>query len=274
MADGLLDIVIVSHNVWPDLDRCLQSLRRSGLPPGTTITVVDNASADGTPAHLRTQWPGVRVLDAGGNIGFARANNLGIRATSGACVLLLNPDTQVPEGAVGALFDALHEAPGAAAVGPRLVDATGRPELSFGPMISLRGEARQKRLGDAYARGEAWALRRVEALTSTPGPRDWLSGACLLCHRTDLEAVGGFDERYFLYTEDVDLCAAFRARGRTVHFVPSVTVVHLGGRSGAAAPAATARLRRRSQLAFYAKHHPVSARLLRWWLRARGVDIG
>lgn len=274
MAESSVDIVIVSHNVRDDLDRCLASLAEAGLPPATTCTVVDNASTDGTPDMLRTRWPQVRLLEAGGNLGFARANNLGIRATTGALVLLLNPDTVVPPGAVEALRHALDAHGDTAAVGPRLVDAQGRPELSFGPMVSLLGEARQKWVGDAYARGARWAVRRVERLTRMPGERPWLSGACLLCRRTDLDAVGGFDERYFLYTEDVDLCAAFRARGRRVRFVPEVTVTHLGGRSGATAPAATARLRRRSQLAFYEKHHPWSARLLRAWLRMRGVDVG
>ena len=85
---------------------------------------------------------------------------------------------------------------------------------------------------------------------------DWVSGACLLVRRADAEAAGLLDERYFMYTEDVDFCAAIRARGRQVLFTPDVEVVHLRGRSAASAPAATARGYRRSQLAFYAKHHP------------------
>jgi GT2 family glycosyltransferase len=100
-----------------------------------------------------------------------------------------------------------------------------------------------------------------------------VSGACLLAWRADLEAVGLLDERYFLYTEDVDLCAAFSARGRRVIFVPGATIRHLRGRSSASAPAATEQRRRESQLAFYRKHHPVWAPLLAWWLRRRGFDV-
>jgi GT2 family glycosyltransferase len=100
-----------------------------------------------------------------------------------------------------------------------------------------------------------------------------VSGACLLARRADLDAVGLLDERYFMYTEDVDLCAAFRARGRRVLYVPDVTVRHRRGRSVAAAPAATEHRRRASQLAFYRKHHPRWAPLLAWWLRARGRDV-
>jgi GT2 family glycosyltransferase len=101
---------------------------------------------------------------------------------------------------------------------------------------------------------------------------DWVSGACLLVRRTDAETAGLIDERYFMYLEDVDFCAAIRAGGRRILFTPSVEVVHLRGRSAARAPSATSAAYRRSQLAFYQKHHPAFARLLRVYLRARGVS--
>jgi GT2 family glycosyltransferase len=99
---------------------------------------------------------------------------------------------------------------------------------------------------------------------------DWVSGACLLVRRADAEAVGLLDERYFLYTEDVDFCAAIRARGRRILFTPDVEVVHLGGRSAASAPAATRAAYHRSHLAFYAKHYPRLAPLLRLYRRLKG----
>ena len=97
-----------------------------------------------------------------------------------------------------------------------------------------------------------------------------MSGACLLVRRGDAEAVGGLDERFFMYTEDVDFCAAIRARGRRVLFTPDVEIVHLRGRSAASAPAATNAAYRRSQLAFYEKHHPRWAPVLKLYLRIRG----
>lgn len=272
MPDPSLAVVIVSYDVRADLARCLDSLAQADLPAATTIAVVDNRSSDGTLAWLRAERPAVQAIDAGGNVGFARANNVGLRATTSELVLLLNPDTVVPREAIRGLIGVLLADAGAAAVGPRLVDGDGRPELSFGPMISPWGEFRQRRLVRAYEAGAPAAVARVARMTSAAGPRDWVSGACLLARRADLEAVGLFDERYFLYTEDVDLCAAFRARGRRVLFTPSVTVQHLRGRSGATAPGATARHRRASQLAFYRKHHPAWAPLLGAWLRWRGVD--
>src|SRR5262249_19529089 len=123
---------------------------------------------------------------------------------------------------------------------------------------------RQKRI----ARGGG-----VEALTRRRQYPDWVSGACLLVRRTDADAVGGLDERFFMYTEDVDFCAAIRARGRRVLFTPAVEVVHLRGRSAAAAPpAATNAAYRRSRIAFYAKHHPAWVPLLRLYLRLREAD--
>ena len=273
MAEPTLAIVIVSYNVRADLDRCLQSLVAHPPAIPTTTTVVDNQSADGTLAWLGRAWPTVQALDAGGNLGFARANNVGIRATASDLVLLLNPDTEVTPGALSTLVDTLVADGRAAIAGPRLVDAAGRPELSFGPMMGPWAEFTQRRLVRAYEAATPWAVARVARLTLEGGPRDWVSGACLLARRADLEAVGLLDERYFMYTEDVDLCAAVRARGRRVIFVPDATVGHLRGRSGASAPLETERRRRESQLAFYRKHHPAWARLLAWWLRRRGFDV-
>jgi GT2 family glycosyltransferase len=110
----------------------------------------------------------------------------------------------------------------------------------------------------------------VEQATRTPGFPDWVSGACLLARRGDLEAVALLDERYFLYTEDVDLCAAVRARGGQVRFSPEAVVRHARGASRASAPAASEAAYRRSQIAFYEKHHPGWAPVLRLYLKVRG----
>jgi GT2 family glycosyltransferase len=255
----MLSIIIVSFNARADLERCLESLHAA--PPATAheILVVDNASADGS-ADAARRWPDVQVIDAGANIGFARASNAGIRASGGEHLLLLNSDTVVPAGAIDRLVTELARHADVAVVGPRLVDAQGRAELSFGPMIGPLNELRQQ-----------WRARRsVEALTRHQQYPDWVSGACLLVRRTDAETVGLLDERYFMYTEDVDFCAAIRKRGRRILFTPEVEVVHLRGRSAARAPGATHDAYRRSQIAFYEKHHPIWAPFLRLYLRIRG----
>jgi GT2 family glycosyltransferase len=256
-----VSIIIVSFNARAHLERCLQSLHDG--PPTRTheIIVVDNASTDGS-ADAARRWPGVRVIESGANIGFAGGNNIGIRASSGRCLLLLNSDTIVPPGAVDALLAALERDPAVAVAGPRLVDSDGRAELSVGRMVGPWNELRQKLVMPA----------RAEQLARQEQFPDWVSGACLLVRRGDAEAVGLLDERFFMYLEDVDFCAAIRARGRRVLFTPDVEVTHLRGGSRASAADATTRAYRRSQLAFYDKHHPFWVPFLRLYHRLRSAD--
>lgn len=265
-----LSIVIVTYNSRADIDACLASI--AAAPPARSheIVVVDNASPDGTAAAVRDGWPQVMVVEAGANLGFAAANNIGIRRTTGTLVLLLNPDTRVGSRAIDRLVDALERRPDSAIAGPRLVDAAGRAELSFGPMISPINELRQKLLVRGHARGIGPIARYVEWITRRPQSVDWVSGACLLARRDDLERAGLLDERFFMYTEDVDLCATVRATGRRVMFVPEAEVQHLRGRSAQTARRATNRAYRRSQIAFYEKHHPRWVAVLRAYLKARG----
>jgi len=270
LAMPRLSTIIVSYNARADLEVCLASLVRHPPSMDHEIVIVDNASTDGTPAAIRERWTGMRLIEAGANVGFARANNLGIRQTSGELVLLLNGDTIVGPGAIDALVRALDRRSDVAVVGPRLVDANGRPELSFGRMMGPFAELWQKTLIRGLARGVGPIVAHVERATAREREVDWVSGACLLVRRTDAEQAGLLDERYFMYTEDVDFCAAIRARGRKVLFTPAAQVVHLRGRSVASAPRATEAAYRRSQLAFYAKHHPAWTLLLRAYLRVRG----
>jgi GT2 family glycosyltransferase len=183
--------------------------------------------------------------------------------------LLLNSDTVVPAGSIDALIRVLDLRPDVAVVGPRLVDGDGRVELSFGRMLTPLNELRQKRLVRRLRGDDAAAAGSVEAMTRQVQSPDWVTGACLLVRRADAEAVGLLDERFFMYTEDVDFCAAIRGRGRHILFTPAVEIVHLRGRSGASAPAATRAAYRQSHVAFYEKHRPLFAPLLRLYHRFR-----
>jgi GT2 family glycosyltransferase len=254
-----VSIIIVSFNARADLERCLESLHASTPARSREIIVVDNQSTDGS-AEAAARWPAVRVIRTGANLGFARASNIGIRASHGTNLLLLNSDTIVPPGAIDRLLATLEAHPHVAVVGPRLVDARGRAELSFGCMIGPFNELRQR----WRARGD------IDRLTREPAYPDWVSGACLLVRRSDAEAVGLLDDRYFMYTEDVDFCAAIRARNRRVLFAPDIEIVHLRGRSVATASEATHQAYRRSQIAFYEKHHPNWLPLLKLYLRIKG----
>jgi GT2 family glycosyltransferase len=265
-----LSIVIVSYNAREDLFRCLESLHAAPPRIPHDITLVDNASTDRGVEEVRTRWPGVQVLVQDRNRGFAAANNAGIRATRGDLLLLLNSDTVVPAGAIDTLVERLHAHASAAAAGPRLVGSDGRVELSFGRMMSPLNELRQKTIGWLYDAGFAPTVTWVERATTGEQMVDWVSGACLLVWRAEAEAAGLLDERYFLYTEDVDFCAALRARGKQILFTGRAQVVHARGRSRATVPGRMDAEYRRSQVAFYEKHHPGWAPLLKAYLRLKG----
>jgi GT2 family glycosyltransferase len=265
-----LTIIIVAWNAREDLERCLHALTVSPAAIPHEIVVVDNGSEDGTPEMVRARFPAVRLMAIGENLGFAKANNLGISASSGELVLLLNPDTLVPAGAVDTLAQRLRATPVAAAAGPRIVDPDQRVELSFGPAPGVLGEAYQKSLGALYGAGvptvRSWVTRRAARERFV----DWVSGACLLVRRADAEHVGLLDERYFLYWEDVDFCSALRAQGRRILFTPAAEIVHARGRSTAQAPVWVRRWYREGQLAFYAKHRPAWLPVVRAYLRLTG----
>jgi hypothetical protein len=265
-----LSIVIVNYNAREHLENCLRSLAEAPPAIPHDIVVVDNASSDGSAAAVRARWPRITVVEQRTNTGFAAGNNAGIRAGRGTLVLLLNNDTLVPAGAIDRLVERLTAHPDAAVAGPRLVGADGVAELSFGAMISPFAELRQKIVTSRHARRAARASAWVERATRRERYVDWVSGACLLVRREAAEDAGLLDERYFLYTEDVDFCAAVRARGHRILFAPAAEIVHLRGRSRATAAAAMQAAYRRSHLAFYEKHHPRWAPLLRLYLRLKG----
>lgn len=262
-----LAIVIVAHNARDDLARALESLVTAPPTVAHAIVVVDNASTEDVAGMVRSRFPGVTVIEAGANLGFARANNLGIAAAAGELVLLLNPDTVMPPGAVDRLVRRIDERPDVAALGPRLVDGQGRAELSFGRMYSPWTEARRKVALALDRRGFGPTRAWIERATRAERDVDWVSGACLLVRRAAGDAAGWLDERYFMYAEDVDFCAALRARGGRVLFTPAAEVVHLRGRSGRTRPGPTHDAWRASHLAFYRKHRPRWARLLAWYLK-------
>lgn len=267
-----LDIIIVNYNTAADLRRCLTSLREAPPHRPHQICVVDNASSDGSQAMVREAFPGVAMVALDQNAGFAAANNVGIRQTSAPLILLLNSDTVVPTGAIDELVARL-DATGATAAGPRLIDGDGRPEMSWGPMLSPLGEAWQGWRVRQAASSSSSARARVGRWTSVEREVDWVTGACLLVRRDAAEAAGLLDERFFMYEEDVDFCAALRTRGGRVLFAPSAAVVHLRGRSFAAIGRSASPLYDRSHLAFYDKHAPHWAPVLRLWLTIRGRRV-
>jgi GT2 family glycosyltransferase len=271
MTAASIDVVIVSHNTREDVLRCVASIDAARADGIGQIVLVDNASSDGTVDAVRRTHPGVRVLALDRNAGFAAANNAAIRIATAPLVLLLNPDTVVSPGSLATLAARLASTQ-AVAAGPRLVDGDGRPEVSWGRMLSPLAELGQA-IRVRVSRSENPLARRViERRLARERVVDWVSGACLLVRRQAALDAGLLDERYFLYEEDVDFCAALRARGGRVLFTPAATVTHLRGRAMRATGAGVARAHYdRSHLAFYEKHRPGWARWLRLWQRLRGA---
>ena len=264
-----LTIIIVSYNTRDTLSRCLKALHEHPPHVPHQIIVVDNASNDGTVDLIRQTWPSLQIIEMGFNAGFSAANNAAIHASQSELVLLLNSDTMPPSSSIDNLVSALDTNSDVAAVGPRLVNLRGQIELSFGRMISPWNEARQKLLTLGTTKQLSLFTTWLKQKAHTSHYPDWVSGACMLVKRRDGDAVGWLNERYFLYTEDVDFCAALRASGRRILFTPTAEIVHIGRQSGLKTPLATRHLYRKSHLAFYAKHHPRWHTPLHWLLRLR-----
>jgi GT2 family glycosyltransferase len=252
--------VIVSHNTRAELLLSLRALETTVAAP-LEIIVVDNASCDGTLGAVREAFPHVEVIASPENLGFAKANNLAISRASGAFVLVLNPDAEVRPGAVDALVLRLEARPDVAVVGPRTVSPDGTPQVSFGPDLGLLSEWRQRKLVRGVKRRDPGALRRALVATACEHEPDWVSGACFLARRDALLAVGCFDERFFLYEEDADLCLRVRRAGRRVLFTPAAEVVHRLGASMDQARWRAAFEYQRSHLLYYEKHNGTASNL-------------
>jgi N-acetylglucosaminyl-diphospho-decaprenol L-rhamnosyltransferase len=262
--------VIVSYNTRDSLVACVSSLDDEVSLP-FEVLVVDNASADQSAEAVALFHPSVRVVKNPLNQGFAVGCNQGLRMSRAPYVLLINSDAVVRFGAVEALVGVLDEQPGVALVGPRTLNADGSVQLSFGPILTPWNEWRQRRLVGGIRRRDPGALRRVEAQASREHEPDWLSGSCLLARRAAVESVGLFDEGFFLYEEDVDLCLHLREAGWRIVFTPRAEVVHLLGASMERAPSRARIEYHRSHLRFYRKHNgPVLTGLLRAWMVASG----
>jgi GT2 family glycosyltransferase len=264
---------VVSYETREELLACLESLRGVRLP--LEAIVVDNASADGSAEAARRRFPTATVLAETTNLGFARASNRGWRRASGAHVLFLNSDAELRPGALEALVRLLDARPDVGIVGPRTRNSDGTLQVACGLPLTPFGEWRQGRLVEGVRRRDPRALAELEARCAREHEPAWVSGACLVARRETLIALGGFDERFFLYEEDVDLCRrAWRAGFRVVH-TPEAEVVHHQGRSMARAAASHVRYEYdRSHLLYYAKHNgAVVTALLRLHLLGRASAL-
>jgi N-acetylglucosaminyl-diphospho-decaprenol L-rhamnosyltransferase len=227
-----LDVVIVAYRCRDLLRRCLDALLANPPERPMTVTVVDNDSRDGTVEMVRDAYPRVRLFANDANLGFSAANNLAIRASGGDYVLALNPDTEVTPDALERLCALLDERPEIGIAGPELEQADGTPDhaakRAFPTPLSALGH-----FTGVGRRRESGALAAYRAPEVERGPVDAVNGAFMLMRRRALDRVGLFDEGYWMYMEDLDLCYRFAQAGWVTWYEPSVTVRHLkAGTSG------------------------------------------
>jgi GT2 family glycosyltransferase len=227
-----LDVVIVAYRSRELLRRCLGALFVHAPQRPMAVSVVDNASRDGTAEMIAREYPQVRLFANDANLGFSAANNIAIRAGHGDYVLALNPDTEMTSGALDRLCELMDANPDIGISGPALARADGSPDhaakRSFPTPISALGH-----FTGVGRRRESGPLAAYRAPEIAEGPVDAVNGAFMLMRRRALEQVGLFDEGYWMYMEDLDLCYRFAEAGWVTWYEPSVTVRHLkAGTSG------------------------------------------
>jgi len=227
-----ISIVIVSYNTCDLLEDCLDSITQTAGNLDLEIIVVDNASSDGSLAMLSQKFPCVRCLANQTNVGFARANNQGAAVSRGPYLLLLNSDTRLLPGALQSMLELMQANPQVGLVGATLRNVDGTFQASYTPFPGLLQEflvlsTLGRRLYGPYFPSHGPEDGRCAHLADY----NYVEGACMLIRREAYMLVGGLDEGYFMYSEDVDLCYALREKGWQVWFQPAAQVIHLGGGS-------------------------------------------
>ncbi len=225
MSSPLLSALILNYRSPKDTVRCVESLRKQTIADRMEIFVVDNHSQDESIGTFRARWkgmPDVRLIENRGNEGYGRGNNLASRYAAGEYILIINPDNVLPRDGAEKLIGELESHPGAVIAGPALLY----------PNQAVRPSARQfPTIGDLFAKRldpKRWHEnydREFVGKTKQTREVDWLVGACLLMRREFFQSMGGFDERFFLFFEDIDLCRRCKQAGKKVLYVPGVRVL-------------------------------------------------
>ncbi len=252
-----LSVSVVSYRTPDLLRRCLAAIHAARRSLHLDVIVVDNGSHDGTVEMIASEFAWVRLIENQHNAGFGAAHNQALRQALGRYWLVLNSDALVERGALEALVEFMDANPQVAVAGPKLRYPSGEVQSSrrrFPTIATLFLESTQlQRFWPDNA-----ALRRYyvqDRSDDEPQDVDWLSGACLCVRARAASQVGLFDERFFMYSEELDWCRRFRAAGWRVSYVPAAEVLHLEGGSSRANLAARDQRFQASKLAYAAKWH-------------------
>mgnify|MGYP001176861687 CR=1 FL=1 len=267
-----LSIVIVSYNVRELLLACLASIEASLADHRLVaeVIVVDNNSADASADAVRRRFPQVRVIESGANNGFAVATNQGIRASRGRVIALLNPDTYVVGDALGILARYLEEHPDVGVAGPRLSFPDGSTQSSRRRFPTrLTGFVESTIVQDYWHNNPV--VRRyyiADRPDDVVQDVDWLVGACLVTRRDVVTRVGLFDERFFMYSEEVEWCRRVHEAGLRVVYLPDATVIHHAGSSVQDSSSRQITFDTSKVLLYEVLYGPATARILRAYLLA------
>ncbi|MGQ0825220.1 MAG: glycosyltransferase family 2 protein [Actinomycetota bacterium] len=224
--------VVVNYEAGPLLTDCVASVLADDTAGPVELVVVDNGSRDGSISQLLHAFPSVHVIRSPGNVGYTRAANLGAAATRAPVVAVLNPDTTLERGTAAAMLARLDTQPRVAACGPRLKNCDGTDYPSARIVPSIRVAALHAGLAPFRPDNRFTArYHQRDADPSRPRVVDWLSGSAIFLRRSALDAVGGWDEEYFMYFEDVDLCWRLRRAGWEIAYEPGGVVWHIQGAS-------------------------------------------
>jgi len=250
-----LSIVVVNWNVRNLLRRCLASILAAGWP-GLEVIVVDNASHDGSPDMVRVEFPTVTLIANPRNRGFPAANNQGLTAARGRVVMTLNPDTEIAGDALARMVAYLDAHLDVGAVGPQLLDPDGSIQSSRRRFPTLATALFESTWLQGLApRG---ILRRYTVEDVTPDTAhevDWVTGACIAIRREVLAKVGGLDEGFFMYSEEMDWCRRIKQAGWKIVYLPEARVVHHAGKSSEQAVAARHIHFQTSKVRYFRKYH-------------------
>jgi GT2 family glycosyltransferase len=264
----IVSVIIVSWNTRAYLLQCLESLTAGARRYPQEIIVVDNASSDGSPEAVARQYPHVQLIQTGANLGFACANNIGIRHSTGRYLCLVNSDVKLFPDCITRLVDYCEQHPEVALAGPRVWGGDGQLQRSCRGFPTLWNMSCRALALDTMLPQCAWftGYSLSHWAHDTTRSVEILSGCFWLARRQAVEQVGELDEGFFMYGEDMDWCRRFRAAGWDLMFVPEAEAIHYGGASSASAPVRFYVEMQRADLRYWKKHHSLVA----YWLY-RGI---
>ena len=261
-----LSVVIICWNDLRVIPECLRSIYAGTHSIDFEVLVSDNGSTDGSLEFIRQNHPDVRVLENGANLGFAKGNNVGIRASTADYVLILNPDTIIHDGALDRLVQFADKHPEAGAFGCRVLNPDGTYQTSARLFPTVRrywvSALGLKKLANVsrmflYEEYPRW-------FGETERPIDWQSGCCVMFRGGLLRSLGGFDEQFFYHFEEVDLCRRVWSSGHPILFTPDAVITHLGGQSVGRFPVRFEIEKHRNRYRYFYKHFgPQAARQCR-----------